>query len=255
MQQLVTKSNFLVTSAETDMYARMRAGSILNLLIQSAIASADQLGFGFKDLEKHKLFWVLSRITIKIKKILQWNDTIEVETWPKDIDKYLYMRDFTIRNDKGDIAVNATSGWLAINIENKRPSIIKGIQAKMFDELKHKHALETPPEKIDEVSQGKVSEIKISYFDIDLNKHVTATRYIDWMMDSFGPDFHKLNYPDTLSINYMKETMPKEKIILRKNMINNLTYTFEGVNTDKGKTSFRGKINFTRSPFESHGRS
>ena len=80
------------------MFARIRAGAMVNLLIQSAINSAESLGFGFAELREQKLFWVLSRLTVEIYHPLKWNEEAEVETWPKSVEGLLYTRDYIVRD-------------------------------------------------------------------------------------------------------------------------------------------------------------
>lgn len=236
-------NNFKVTTAETDMQNRLRLGSLVNLLIQSAINSADNLGFGFNNLITQKLAWVLSRLTVEIIEPIKWYDKVVVETWPKDLDKILYLRDFIVRNESGKTMAKATSGWLAIDIERRRPKVIERSTSKIFSQLKHKHAIEETPEKLMPIKNGDVFENIAKYSDIDLNQHVTATRYIDWMMDSFLVDFHKCNYPKKLTINYLKETMPGE--ILKINRLNSENvFNFEGENCSSNTKAFRGKILF-----------
>lgn len=244
MSYLTTTYPHSVTSADVDMYARMRPGAVVNLLIQAAITSADQLGFGFNELEQHKLFWVLSRLTIEFNKVPNWNAHLHVETWPKDVDRFLYLRDFIVRDKNEAIVLKATSGWLAVNMESKRPAIIEGIQANMFDELKNKRALDYPPEKLSFVPKGNSISVVSSYFDIDLNKHVTATRYIDWMMDTFSADFHEHHYPVKLSVNYLRETKLEEHIELRKMKSDNQRFDFEGYNLSQKHTAYLGTVFF-----------
>ena len=88
---LTTLSHFKITSADTDMHARIRLGSLVNLLIQSAIDSADKLGFGYGGIRHQNLFWVLSRLTLEIYRPLKWYESVEVETWPKDVERILYL--------------------------------------------------------------------------------------------------------------------------------------------------------------------
>ena len=73
----------------------------------------------------------------------------------------------------------ATSGWLGIDLETKHTRTIEGFQYSLFTRLKDKHALNIDPEKLFPVKEGEVSEVKTTYFDIDVNGHVTATRYVD----------------------------------------------------------------------------
>ena len=107
--QLTLKKKFTVTSADTDMFGRLKLGKLTDYLIQSAISSADKLGFGLKFLREEKLFWVLSRITITIEKQLKWYDVAEVETWPKTVEGLLYIRAFIVRDKNQEIVARGTS--------------------------------------------------------------------------------------------------------------------------------------------------
>lgn len=235
---------FEITTAEVDMYGRMRPGAMVNLLVQSAIASADKLGFGYKNIKEQELFWVFSRLTIEFYEIPKWNDKVIVETWPKDSERILYFRDFIIRNQRNEIIARATSAWLAIDFKTKRPHILKGIRADYFTELKEKKALDYRPEKLMKIEGTSVSERIATFFDIDLNQHLTSTRYVDWMFDSFALDFLKNNYPKTLTINYIKETKINESIGIFREKINDKEYLFQGKNLQSHKNAFMAKVKF-----------
>lgn len=241
---LTLYSTFKITSADTDMYMRLRLGGIVNLLIQSAINSSESLGFGFKGLRQQQLYWVLSRMTVEINTPLLWSQEVEVETWPKTIDGPLYLRDYIVRDMEQNIIARATSGWLAIDADTKRPKLLEGLEADMFVHLKNKHGLNEPPLKLSTTRSGSNFDIRTGFFDFDLNQHVTSTRYIDWMMDTFDIDFHQKNYPKTLSINFMKETLPGDSISLVRNLAKDNAYDFEGTNLGQKSVAFRGKIGF-----------
>ncbi len=237
------KTPYTVTSADTDMYSRLKLSALVNYLIQSAINSAEQLGFGFGELKKEHLFWVLNRLSVEIYHPLKWNEKITVETWPKNIERIFYIRDFIVRDEKEQIVAKASSAWLAIDLISKRPGNVNKDKMEVFTRLKDLHALDYSPEKLSTFTGESAAKQTPSYFDIDLNKHVTSTRYVDWMMDVFPLEFHENNYPSLLSINYMKETMLGETIKLTHDKELN-QHCFEGYNTSQDKVAFRGKIVF-----------
>jgi medium-chain acyl-[acyl-carrier-protein] hydrolase len=241
---LTLNSAFKITSADTDMFMRVRLGGVINLLIQSAINSAESLGFGFKGLRKQQLYWVLSRMTVEIYRPLTWNEEAEVETWPKTIEGLLYMRDYIIRDKTQNIVARATSGWLAIDAETKKPKLLDAIESELFTHLREKHGISQAPEKLPTTTDGDVFKVQSGYFDIDLNRHVTSTRYIDWMMDTFSVDFHKHHFAKRISINFMKETMPGDSISITRSTTDGLQYSFEGINHIHKTVAFRGKIDF-----------
>ena len=242
---LLTTKTDVITSI-TDMYSRLKAGALANLLIQSAIESADKLGFGFKNLKEIELFWVLNRLHIEIVKPIYRNENLMVETWPKTVDGWFYIRDFFIKNDKEEILVKATSSWLALDAKSKRPKKIDGLLAEKFTRLKEKNALPYLPEKLAESETNYSIEIKPSFFDFDLNGHVTSSRYIDWMMDCLSLDFHKNNYPKTMIINYLKETLPQLGVRMNHKFLENNKVFFEGKHTIKENTCVRALVEFEK---------
>ncbi len=86
-------------------------------------------------------------------------------------------------------------------------------------------------------------EPRPQYFDFDMNKHVTSSRYIDWMMDSLSMEFHKNNYPTELSINFLKEVLPNESVTVFSKPQDGF-HLFSGVNRDSGTAYFSGQITF-----------
>ena len=188
---------------------------------------------------------MLTRLTLEIYRPLKWGEKAEVETWPKSIERLFYLRDFIVRDEQGEIVAKACSAWLSINLKSKRPTLFNGDKMDAFTKLNAYHALDYSPIKLDGIQKDDTQTITPSYFDIDLNKHVTSTRYIDWMMDCFSLDFHSRHYPTHLSINYMKETMCGENIELSHQ--DKITkHGFEGFNTNQDKVAFRGSLNFSR---------
>jgi len=244
-RELTLFTQFNVSSADTDMNARLRPGALVNFLIQSAIQSADSLGFGFGNLSQERLFWVLSRMKIEIYRPLKWNEDIIVETWPKDVDGLIYLRDFIIRDQSDSVVVRASTAWLAINLESKRPGKVEGIGASILDRLRNKFALETHPEKLPAIHTSATAEKTVTYFDLDLNKHVTSTRYIDWMIDCMPVDYLATHYPSNITLNYMKETRLGDQLIFHFSNDKTDVFDFEGIQKAYSQTAVRGKIEFS----------
>ena len=238
---LVTR--YRITSADCDIYGRLKPSALLGFMIQSAIDSADRLGFGFRDLRKQKLFWVLSRLSLEMKAVPHWYDDIEIETWPRDIEKILYRRDYLIRQN-GDIIGRATSHWLAIDRYTKKPGKIDLEDEWMFVSLRDKQAIPEAPAKILSFNFEIIGAIETSFTDFDLNGHVTSTRYLEWAMNALPADFHRQHIFEKLTVNYIKETLPGEKIITGNKLSNNTQYYFEAQHKSSENASFRSVVSF-----------
>ncbi|HPG06302.1 MAG TPA: thioesterase [Saprospiraceae bacterium] len=243
-EQLVLVMDAEVTSADADLIGRLRPGALENLFIQSAIRSADRLGFGFTGLREQKLFWVLSRITIEIMAYPRWPAVLTIETWPKDVQGLLYLRDFVARDERGQPFALATSAWLAIDLERKRPTTVSGRSEDYFTRLRNKSALIQPPEKLGAPQEPLlVKELSTGYSDYDLNKHVTATRYLDFMCNALPLDYWLEHYPRHISINYLRETLAGEHLSMRWKGDQG-HFDFAGYHESTNALSFLGKLQF-----------
>jgi len=238
---LVTR--YRITSADCDIHARLKPSALLGFMIQSAIDSADRMGFGFRDLRKQKLFWVLSRLSLEMKTVPQWYDEIDIETWPRDIEKILYRRDFLIRQN-GELVGRATSHWLAIDRDTKKPGKIDLEDEWMFVSLRDKLAIAEAPVKIHAIDSDNTGCLETCFTDFDMNGHVTSTRYLEWAMNALPEAFHKQHVFKKIDINFIKETLPGETIMTKNQLVDNIQYFFEAQHKSSENTTFRSVFVF-----------
>lgn len=238
------KSRFLVSSADVDFQANLKPGALINFLIQSAWQHAETIGWGVNDLLKHNLAWVLSGLKIQIDSYPKWKEEVEILTWPKGINRLFYLRDFTMFDAGGNEIGRATSSWLLIDIKTRRPKMLP-MDTDIFSLNLNRHAIdEVIPTLMFEHSDFSSNESVIRYSDIDVNHHLTATRYIDLMLDMFEPDLFKKQMPAELTINFMKEVVYGQKVIMQSHRTTEKEYQFRLITKEKDKPHFMGKIAF-----------
>jgi acyl-ACP thioesterase len=243
-EDLILTKTFSVRSHETDMAGKLRPGALLNCLIQAAIDSADKLGFGLADLQADEVFWALSRITLFMDRSVEWREEIHVQTWPKDISGLHALRDFRILdNNKNEIG-KALSGWLLVDQHSKRPRKVE--RNGLFTQLRDRHAAD--PESLERLIEPKEAhhdevQVESTYYDFDINQHVTAARYVDWMMDTLPFDFQQRSYVSKMSINFVREILPGDGVLIRTWEAPDFHY-FSGASVEEGRLSFQGKFTF-----------
>jgi acyl-ACP thioesterase len=243
-QDLILSRNFHVRSNETDISGKLRPGALLNYLIQAAIDSADQLGFGLADLRENQVFWALSRITLLMNRAVRWRENIKVETWPKDISGLHVLRDFRILDEQNKEIGKAVSGWLMIDTARKRPQKVE--RSEVFTKMRDLHAAD--PSLLERLAEPRESfddeiQVESTYFDFDLNGHVTATRYVDWMMDMVPFDFQRNRYVSKMAINFVKEILPGDGVVLHK-WNQRDAHFFSGSSVEHRKVSFLANVAF-----------
>ncbi len=227
---LILRQPEMVSTADADCYGHLRPGALVNFMLQSAVKSADELGFGLAYLREHDLFWVLSRLSVEVYEEINWQDELEVITWPRDIDRLFYLRDFVVERRNGQKLAAATSAWLAIDANSKRPVTLDAEHSEIFTRMSGVSSgiQNLPKIQIPEEEPSFTESVSPVYSDFDLNGHVTTTRYIDWAMNTFTFEHHKTNFLRTLQVNFLKEVLPNEKLTLHR-FDSEEGYHFQGI--------------------------
>ncbi|MBN1119251.1 MAG: hypothetical protein JXA77_18720 [Bacteroidales bacterium] len=203
---LIIKRKYLVTSAEVDFEGKIRMSALINFLIQTAWQHAEHLGWGVSEIQKYNLSWVLSGIQIELNEYTNWKEEIAIETWPKGLNRLFYLRDYIIYNQKGEKIGKATSNWLLIDVDKRRPKLhkVKNIDKVITD----KHAIEDLIPSLNFAGKPeKKTNYQVRYSNVDVNQHLTTTGYIDFVFDTFDPDFISKNRPRVITMNFLKEVV------------------------------------------------
>ena len=82
------------------------------------------------------------------------------------------------------------------------------------------------------------------YNDIDINRHLTTVRYIDFMFDTYDPEFLNYNVPAEITVNFNKEVPFGTELDMNR-YEEGQKHMFELVNSLDGTSYFKGEVVFT----------
>jgi acyl-ACP thioesterase len=200
------EEEFSVHAKDIDFNGKLKFYCICGYFFELAARHANRLHFGFKDLKQENVYWVLSRLHVKILHYPGFEQKLHIHTWHKGVGRLFGLRDFRIIDKEGGEQALATSAWLILDKQTGRP-----INPERFPELQNSktdyHAISEIPEKLGPLTScQKVKIIEPGYTELDLNFHVNAGRYIAWIQDLYPPDFYKKFQISEFQINYLNET-------------------------------------------------
>lgn len=205
---------YRIRTYEADIYNRVKISSVFNYMQEAASNHANGLGFGFDDMARENLFWVLSRARIVMSHYPVTGEELVVETWPKGTDKVFALRDFRFYNGAMNLVGYATTAWLMVSKDSVRPV--------RPDPLLHK----IPPHNIEPAIAelpGKIMEpgelelrgtVPVTYSDIDVNRHVNNVKYVEFAVDCFSERLFQHEAISSFQINFLKESKYGDHITL-----------------------------------------
>lgn len=241
----ILKETYTVTSADIDFRKKISAGKLVNIFIQIAWHHAEALNFGIDFMHKNHTVWMLSRLHVKLMEEITWNEQLEISTWPKGINRLFYQRDFEFYNANQKKVAAGTSEWLIIDIQARRPKLFQA-DHHIFNPENVRHAIDShvPVLTTPEISEENFFRI-VRYSDIDLNEHLTTTRYIDWMFDTFGPEYLSTHSCKEFIVNFIREIPYNTSVkIVRYSTDEGKKFLFEFIHPEQNRLFFRGQLNF-----------
>lgn len=194
-----------------------------NFMQESALKHAHHLGFGSSDLLEKNLLWVVTRFELHTFSTLRWDDEVMVTTWSRGLIGPYAFRDFVIKRivdgEEQEIVAKASSSWIPIDVVKRKSVILK--ENELNTETSHCEDVGIEPRKIQYKSEMTdfISSFHVKNSDLDINRHVNNTKYIQWLYDSL-----KLEEIDSLqtkkfAINYNNEAKLGDEVkIFRKGL-------------------------------------
>lgn len=239
------KKDYKVRTEHVDFKGKLKLSSLFTYFQDISGLHSEELGMGMELLyEKHSVLWVLARIRVDVNRYPSWNDDITIETWPQKPSRMGFERDFLVRDQKGNILAKSISSWVVIDVKTRRLKPTKDIfigylpiiEERAIDcrlgGLKPQGPLEL------------VSRRRVGYSDIDINRHLNNSKYVDFIMDSFGLEEHEKYHIKSIEVNYSKEALPGDTMAIYKDLSQHssgLIY-MEGKNEKDDSLTFKSKI-------------
>lgn len=199
-----SKTEFLVHSFDSDAFGQLSAVALAGYLQEAAGQSADDLGFGLRDLNRQGLTWVLVREHFELDEPVCFGDTLEIETWPSGVDRWAALRDFRLFKNSREIG-RALTSWFVLDIASRHPVRPTNVLTEEY-RAQTPHALPLRLEPLTTVERPTLERrFHVRFSDIDANSHVTNASYIAWVMESLVESDWRNLWLQSLDIEFLAE--------------------------------------------------
>lgn len=198
----------------TNYKGRLFIKTLCDLFNDVAEGQTKLLGVDVDTLNKAGLTWMLHRLHIEIHKMPHHDEEVVLETWPSGIDRLFALRDYRMLRENGEEIVRATSEWMTVDLNRRRP--IR--QSAKVVEMSTSHQIEKLPlthlmnEKEKRTDFQEYRQFTATFDNIDFNGHVTQASYMRWITNSLPFDFLKNHILTEVEIVYEHEIMPDSLI-------------------------------------------
>lgn len=121
MSPSVREEPIVISSFDVGASGKLEAAPAMRHFQEAASHRAMQLGVGIEQLARQHIFWVLSHLQMRAVRWPEMNEEVIIQTWPKALKGLYTTRDFLLLDRGGKALIKATSAWIMVNAERKRP--------------------------------------------------------------------------------------------------------------------------------------
>lgn len=202
----ILEHNLKIYSYLVDDEMNLSMPALFGLIQEISSEHVNKCNIGWQNLRKSNLFWVLSKIHIKIARLPKWSEEIIIRTWGKCHDLLVNPRDYEMEDNEGNLMMKATSSWVILDAENGKIKKLDEFDDRLVYPKEKEDAITTRAPKVPKINIQEECNFNIVLnSDIDMNKHVNNAHYVQWALDSVDQLFRQTHHLVEVVINYLSQ--------------------------------------------------
>jgi acyl-ACP thioesterase len=247
--------SFPIRSFECDPHGRLLPRTLCLLLQETASAHASELGVAVQTLIDRGVAWVLSQLKITVDQWPMAGETLHIETWPAAASGTRIERRFRLLDGDGGVNGEATTLWLVMDLERRRPVRLPGYVTDTFNPL-----VETSrPSRLEPIEVLEVPAVEqtltVAYGDLDMVHHANNAAFVEWMVSCVAGSLWDTHDPSAIEVHYLAECRLGDTIRSRcgpsddgdpPTAVHSLVRTADGAEVARARSVWRPRASDTR---------
>ena len=208
----IYSEEFKITDLYIDCFGRLLPSKILYMMQEVAGNHFAQLSMDYDSLAQRGLFWAITRNKVQITRLPMRGETIRLETWPMPTTRVAYPRSIVAYDEEGNEVFRSITLWVLMDANN-RSMVLPGKSGIDVVGTLRGNELASP---LGLPAKALVNRRKryVNFTDLDRNGHMNNTRYLDWVYDLLGAEFHKDHTLREFTLCYLNEAREGQQLEL-----------------------------------------
>lgn len=205
---------YKVAPKQVDFTRRLSVSSTFDIILGAAGDDAHSRGFGVDALAQNNYGWVLSRICFELDHLPQEYSEFTLYTWISDYNRLSSTRNFELVDAEGREFGRAVSQWCMLDFSTRMPADMNAMAKAHEGNMVEAPSPCERPRRLAALDGEPVSQHRVTYSDIDFNRHMNTMRYIDIIFDTMPIEMLEKLDKLRMDINFMREARYGDELSL-----------------------------------------
>ncbi|MDY0235181.1 MAG: thioesterase [Gudongella sp.] len=197
---------FTIPYFDTDNEELIKVDRILAYMAETSTWHSDTLGLSLDEIRKNNYGWMLIKWELEIEEYPKAKDNVSIGTWTSGFNKFYATREFQMIDSSENIVAKASSLWVFLDINKRRPIRITKDIIEKYSIIEQKNFDVFSNIEIEGDVFLKSDKFKVVENDLDENNHVNNIKYIEWLLLILAEKQKKYRIKK-LAVNYKKELL------------------------------------------------
>ena len=209
---MIYSSNYKIGLDDIGVNNEISNKAILRIMEDVSGFHSASIGYGLFEIDTKKRAWMILDWKMKVIKRPKYMDEIKAETWSRKVERLYAYRDFQLKDKDGNIIAIATSRWIFVDTDRRRPVRLTADISDLYESEPDKCVFEEEIEDVKCENYLFEKDYYIQRRDIDMNEHMHNLNYLDMAYEILPEDIYKNKVFDNVRIVYKKEIVYGEKV-------------------------------------------
>ena len=205
---------YKVAPKQVDFTRRLSVSSTFDIILGAAGDDAHSRGFGVDALAQNNYGWVLSRICFELDYLPQEYSEFTLYTWISDYNRLSSTRNFELVDAEGREFGRAVSQWCMLEFSTRMPADMNAMAKAHEGNMVDAPSPCERPRRLAALDGEPVLQHRVTYSDIDFNRHMNTMRYIDIIFDTMPIEMLEKLDKLRMDINFMREARYGDELSL-----------------------------------------
>lgn len=213
MERLYYEKKLTILMRDCDLFRRLKPSAMLAMFQDCSEDLTEGWGVGLDAMMEKGIIWVAAKIECKVNRLPEHCDVVTVRGWAGRSRAGICPFHYEMWSEEGELLITGCSMWVLSDLESHSmmspniPKISLPTPEEEGTRLPRMKAI-LPPKEYMQMTR------RVRFSELDINGHLTNTRYVDWITDLAEAEFHQSHPMTGIRIDYRSETFPGEEIVL-----------------------------------------
>lgn len=214
MDDIIYQKTHTVLLRDCDALRRVRPSAILAMFQDCSEALTEGWGVGLEAMLARDVIWVAAKLECRVSRLPVHGETVTIRGWAGRCRSGIFPFRYEILDGEGAELVRGCSMWVLSDLRTH--SMMSDRIPRITLPTPEPEGTPLPRMRAIRRAQTPARTVRrVRFSEVDINGHLTNTRYVDWMTDLADIPFHRDHPMTGLRIDYRRETFPEEEIELK----------------------------------------